>query len=470
MIGNETDPNTANNSSTQNTTVFVETVQFSAVSYSAAENAGTATIAVTRSGTGVIAVDYSTSNNTAVAGSDYTAASGRLNFAAGEASKTLTVNFTNDSFAEGNESLNLALSSPAGAALGQNRRAVLTILDEEELDALLFSSASYTAAESVGSASITVSRRGDSSKTVTVDWSAASNTATLGSDFSAPGGTLTFGPGVISKTFLVQITNDTLAEGNESVHLRITNPTGGTILNQQNRAIFTIIDNDVAATGFKFSSSSYKHAENASMPVSITRPSGTSAQSVTFATSNNGTAIAGTDFTAVNTIVNFAVGETSKTVDIPILTDAIAEGTESLNLKLSNPTGGGTLAAQRTAVLIIGDDDTNGSLKFNSAAFVVGESTASATITITRGGGSWGAVSVNYSASNNTATASSDYIIKSGVLNFAQGETVKTFTIPIVNDASAEGAESINLTLSNPTGGATLATTLRAILTITDND
>ena len=60
-------------------------------------------------------VDYATSDGTAVAGSDYTAASGTLTFAAGETEKTVTVAVLDDSHDEGYETLTLTLSNATGA-------------------------------------------------------------------------------------------------------------------------------------------------------------------------------------------------------------------------------------------------------------------------------------------------------------------------------------------------------------------
>jgi hypothetical protein len=77
-------------------------------------------------------VNYATSNGTAQAGSDYTAAGGTLNFAAGETAKTFTITLLNDPAVEAAETLTLALSNPtAGATLGSPSSAVLTILSDD---------------------------------------------------------------------------------------------------------------------------------------------------------------------------------------------------------------------------------------------------------------------------------------------------------------------------------------------------
>ena len=112
-----------------------------------------------------------------------------------------------------------------------------------------------------------------------------------------------------------------------------------------------------------------------------------------------------------------------------------------------------------------------GSLQFSAATYSVAENGGNATITITRAGGSAGAVGVSFATSNGTATAPSDYTAVSQTVTFANGDTAnKTVSIPIVNDTSVEPNETVNLALSNPTGGATLGSPSTAVLTITDDD
>jgi hypothetical protein len=112
-----------------------------------------------------------------------------------------------------------------------------------------------------------------------------------------------------------------------------------------------------------------------------------------------------------------------------------------------------------------------GTLQFSAATYSVNENGGSATITVTRTGGSNGAVGVSYATSNGTATAGSDYTATSGTLSWANGDTAsKTFSIPILDDSVYEGNETVNLTLTNATGGATLGSPSTAVLTIVEND
>ena len=74
-------------------------------------------VTLDRSTSADVQVDYATRDGTAQAGSDYTAASGTLNFAPGETAKTVTVAVLDDAHDEGSETLTLVLSNPSGAYL-----------------------------------------------------------------------------------------------------------------------------------------------------------------------------------------------------------------------------------------------------------------------------------------------------------------------------------------------------------------
>jgi subtilisin family serine protease len=446
------------------------TIQFSSATYSVGENGNTATITVTRTGltSDVSTVQYSTSDGSATAGSDYTAKSGTLVFGAGVTSQKFTITLTPDTIDEANETVNLTLSNPVGSILGDQSTAVLTITDNDAGGALRFSAATYSVSESGRVATITVTRSGGSASGVTVDYATSDGTATVGSDYTATSGTLTFAAGQTKRTFTVPIIDDTIDESNETVNLTLSNPIGGATLTTPNTAVLTIVDNDTGGA-LRLSAASYTVSETGgSATITVTRKGGTaSGVTVDYATAD-GTATAGSDYMATSGTLLFNVGETSKSFTIPVLDDALAEGNETVNLSLTNPTGGATLGSPKTAVLTIVDDEV--SLQFSAATYTVSESGSRATITVRRSGPTSPVVGVTYVTTDGTATAGSDYTATSGTLTFAAGQTSKTFTVPIINDTIDEADERVNLTLSNPTGGAQLGPQSTAVLTITDND
>src|SRR3954466_15118315 len=169
----------------------------------------------------------------------------------------------------------------------------------------------------------------------------------------------------------------------------------------------------------------------------------------------NGTATED-DYQPVSTAVAFAPGETTKIFTVPILEDFDDEPNETIILVLADPTCGAALpggAATVSALLMIIDNEFNpGELTFSSAEYIVSDTNAFATVTVTRSRGSSGLVSLQYYTEDGSAVAGLDYGAVSGTLSFADGETNKTFTVPILNDALVESDETFYLILTNATG------------------
>jgi hypothetical protein len=197
----------------------------------------------------------------------------------------------------------------------------------------------------------------------------------------------------------------------------------------------------------------------------------------------DGTAQAGSDYgtrgsaTPPSGTLTFPAGGTpttvrTKTFTIPILQDSLLEDAESVNLTLSAPGGATLIGARTTATLFITDDDIGGAIQFSAATYTVLEGAGTATITVTRTGGSGDGATVDFATSDGSATAGADYTATSGTLTFAAGQTTRTFTIPIADDASVDGVETVNLTLSNPGPNATthLGARTTAVLRIIDNE
>jgi ribosomal protein L35AE/L33A len=453
---------------------------FSSSSWTAAESAGVATITVKRSGgsAGAVTVAYASSNGTATAGSDYTAASGTLSWANGDAAnKTFTVPITDDALAESNETVNFTLSAPtAGATLGTTKTSLLTINDNDGAPGTIgLASATYTVLESAGSVIVTVSRTGGSTGSASVDYATANGGATAGNDYTAKSGTLTWANGdAADKSITIAIANDTLAESNETLQLRLSAATGAA-LGAQAIATITITDDDTVSSAgtLAFSSSSWTAAENGGVATITVKRTGGSVGAVTVAyASSNGTATAGSDYTAVSGTLSWANGDAAnKTFNLAITDDALAESNETVNFTLSAPGGGATLGTTKTSLLTINDNDgAPGTLALSAATYTVLESAGSVTITISRSGGSTGAASVDYATANGGATAGNDYTAKSGTLTWANGDAAsKSFTVSIANDTLKEAAETFQIRLSAAVTAA-LGTPATATVTITDND
>jgi hypothetical protein len=111
-----------------------------------------------------------------------------------------------------------------------------------------FNSATSYVSESGGSAQVTVTRLGNTSASATVDYATSDGTAGSPSDYLATSGTLHFNPGETFKTFSISLVDDLYVEGNETIKLSLSNPSGGAFVGSPNLATLTIIDNDVVTT------------------------------------------------------------------------------------------------------------------------------------------------------------------------------------------------------------------------------
>ena len=111
-----------------------------------------------------------------------------------------------------------------------------------------------------------------------------------------------------------------------------------------------------------------------------------------------------------------------------------------------------------------------GSVSILPTTVNVAESVGTVPFTITRSGGSDGAVSVQVATQNVTAAAPADYTAISQAVTFADGESgSKSVNLTIIDDAKDEDAESLKVRLSGPTNGLTIGNA-EATITIVDND
>jgi hypothetical protein len=335
---------------------------------------------------------------------------------------------------------------------------------------LQLSAATYSVSEGGGIVPITITRTGGTKGTVTIIFQTSGGTATIGTDYVATSGDLTFNDGVSSQTFNIAIKDNLRDDPDKTINVSISNPGGGATLGTPNTAVVTILDDDPPPT-LSINDVSVNEGNsgttNAVFTVTLSAASGKDI-SVNYATSD-GVASAGSDYVATSGTLNIPAGSTSGTITVPINGDTAIEPDETFFVNLSGAVNA-TVAKAKGTGTIVNDDTAAGSLQFSSAAYSVNENGGAATITVTRTGGSAGTVTVDYSTPEGTADSVGDYTAVTGTLTFANGVTQQSFTIPIVDDALNEANETVNLSLANPTGGATLGSPKNAVLTILDND
>lgn len=205
----------------------------------------------------------------------------------------------------------------------------------------------------------------------------------------------------------------------------------------------------------QFSQANYSVNENGGQAiVTVSRSGGSSGTVTVDCSTGNGSAVAASDYTATSGILTFNPGEVSKTIIVPILDDGFYEGNETINLSLTNVTGGAALGAQSTATVTINDNETQPTVSINDIVIIEPlNGTTTATFTASLSGAAAQAVTVDYATANNSATAPADYLsIPTTTLTFNPGEVSKTVNVTVNTDAQLENLETFFLNLSNATG------------------
>ena len=205
--------------------------------------------------------------------------------------------------------------------------------------------------------------------------------------------------------------------------------------------------------------------------ISLSRPS---TANLFIAYSFSGSAVRGSDFEAVSVGAPIPAGATSAEVTITPIDDTIVEGPETVEMVLL-PGTGYALGVPSAATMPFSDNDAPpqpaGTLQFAQSSYSIAENGGAILITVTRTGGSSGAVTVNFATAGGSASPGADFQAASGTLTWANGDTAgKTISIPIVDDNVVENTETFQVILSNPSGGATLGAPATATVSIADND
>ena len=413
-----------------------------------------------------VSVDYATANGTALAPADYTATSGTLNFAPGQATKQVTVLVQGDLLDEANETFTVNLANAVNATIADNQ-GLGTISDDDPLPALTINDVSVTEGDSgTVAATFSVSLSPLSGRSVTVDYATVNNTAVAPGDYTATSGTLTFTPGQTTKQVTVQVKGDLLAEIDENYFLDLTNAVNAAIADP--RGVGTIIDDDgepSLSIGDVTVTEGNSGTVNANFSVSLSAASGQTV-SVGYATAD-GTANAGSDYVAAGGNLVFTPGQLTKTVTIQVTGDTLDEIDEAFTVNLSDAVH--AVIADETGVGTILDDDPFPTVSVNNATVTEGDAgTVDAAFTVSLNTASSRTITVDYSTADGSATSPADYAAAAGTLTFSPGQTTKTVTVHVNGDVLDEVNETYFVNLSSPSN-ATIGDG-EGLGTITDND
>ena len=322
-----------------------------------------------------------------------------------------------------------------------------------------------------------VYRTGDSSADLVLDFAvtgfgaSAADAADFGGQF--PGGTVTLAAGQTSATVTVAVSGDAVAEADEAFAVTLSQQANAATkaVIAAPRAIVTIENDDGALTprlDIAAASAIVQEGANAKATFTITRSDNAlDPVSVAYTVAGSGPNPASTaDFEGgafPTGTVSLAAGETTKTIEVAIATDALTETDEAFTVTLSNPSGATLGTAVATGVIKNtapppADPPSLSIAAENGSAAEGNDGTTALTFLVTRTGDTSGSTTVSYAVagSGDAPTSAGDfagYTLPHGTITFAAGQQTARITVDVQGDRDVEADETFTVTLANASGG-----------------
>jgi subtilisin-like proprotein convertase family protein len=439
-----------------------------------------------------VTVHWSTSDGTAIAGSDYVASSGTVTVPAGQTTAQFVVPLINNGVFGDNKTFNVTIDTPPVGITISRPQATGTIVN----DTTIFPLSIY-----VGDAIATKAQSGltnilfpvvlsiPQQTEVVATYSTQDNSAAAGRDYlPVTNGTVLFQAGQTTATITVQVIGSIVQEGNRDFFVNITgvsptsNPITGLVqtinIGQSDPSLApgqargTIVDSnlDPALTiGNTTAQALSTGTTSITFPVYLSIPS---TQPVTFSYATlDGNAVAGKDYTAASGSITVAPGQTSATITVQVLADQkIANDLVffvnifgGVGATIARPQAVGTIVDSPLGISI-GDasvaNPNTGMVPLLFPVYLNGTTTNTVTVDYT---------TATATAATNQAKAGTDYGATNGTLTFAPGQTSATITVMV--DGTYTQAPSnlvFFVNLSNPVNANVLDS--QAVGTIVDNN
>lgn len=414
-----------------------------------------------------VTVTYTTSDGTAAAPGDYTAASSSVTIPAGARAGSIAVVVVGDNVDEPNE--RFAVDVTSAQAVAGDLHAVGTIRDDELPVVTIADRRIYEGTGDGRSLGFVVTLSTPATAPVQMAYTTNSVRATAPADFTATSGTLDFPVGVTRVTFAVPIVADALDELDERFTVTLSGLTGPAVMGDAN-ANAIIVDDDAPPTIAVDDARAVEgdgggSASTLTFPVRLSAPSGLTVK-ISYRTVA-GTATAA-DFTATTGTLTFAPGETAKDVAVTVTGDVLHEANEQLRLVLESPLNG--TVADGSGVGTIIDEEGPFFVSVNDVRSSEA-STFTFTVSLSATPLAGEQVTVKLVTANGTATAGADYVaLPLTTLTFTSSTgPSKTVTVTTNEDGDVEQEETFFVDLSRPSTNARVSDD-RGVGTIVDND
>ena len=155
-------------------------------------------------------------------------------------------------------------------------------------------------------------------------------------------------------------------------------------------------------------------------------------------------ATASLDYTDTPVTIQFDVGETTKSVPIPILSDDLVEPDELVNLSFAADFG--VAGNQQPTSQLLIDDDDSATLTFDDVQVTEGDSGEKLTVLFaTLDKPVETGITVEYETFSSTAIVGSDFVWKRATFDIPHGRTGQSFPIEIIGDEKVEENETLTI-------------------------
>ena len=444
------------------------------------EDAGTISVTVRLSAASLqtVTVDYATSDGTATAGADYTAASGTVSFSPGDLTESVSVSITDDDIDEDTETIKITLSNPMNATVPAGaEEGAISITDDD------------TAGVTVSPTSLDITEGGNKTYTVVLD--------------SEPAGDVTVTPGGITDTDLTLDKDSlTFTDSNwdtaQSVKVTVAHDDGSddesatithTVASDDDAdyegisaasVAVAITDDEDPQVKVSFEQSSYTVAEGSSVTVKVKLDADPERTVAIPLSKNNQGGASSSDYSGVPTSVTFNSGDTEKTFSFSATSDNVDDDGESVKLTFGSlPTGVSEDTTKETVVSITDDDVPSVTVSFENATYSVAESDDAdttdvsenyVTIKVKLSADPERTVTVPITKTDQGGATSADYSGVPTSVTFNSGDTEKSFTFAATHDTVDDDDEKVKLTFGTLPTRVSEGTTKEAVISINDDD
>ncbi|CAA6826148.1 MAG: Unknown protein [uncultured Sulfurovum sp.] len=434
------------------------------------ENVGTSVFTITLSEEAdwcnVVPISYTTQNNSATAGSDYSSQSGTIIFygacdaptrVASPLSQSISVVILDDSTYEVTENFSLAISNTTTGYQVNNTTASASIIDDDIQPLKLnnFADTGVTETDSDQVLSVIAQFNQNIPSALTLNYHTEDDTALAGTDYSSASGTINVPANSNSVTIPITVKGDVIPESLKKFKVIIDSISSGTLVD--NEAFVFINDDDgiqvdITSSDVLEGNSGDSNTMEFKIFLAKDYPSATPL-TIDYTTQDGSSpsATAGSDYITTSSSVTFNLGDREKIINVPIIGDNIIEPDENLKMLIS---GSPYIIDSDSESEILNDDGTYPGVDFSTADLSIVEGNSSTKIlnfNFTLDADAIAGSSFEYYTQDDDArTSDNDYVgISTSTYNIPVGTRDINIPVTINGDTQIENDETFYLKFTN---------------------